>query len=125
MSADKAYSSRDNLHVAMLAGVVPYILFKSNTVIPSLEDESAWAEMYHFFRFNQQEFRQKYGGRNSVETTFGMMKAKYGGSLFSKSTTGQVNEAICKILCHNLVELSRALRYGQYPRLDQLSAAAI
>ena len=125
VSADKAYSSRHNLHVSMLAGVVPYIPFKSNTVVPPLDDESAWAEMYHYFRFNQQEFREKYGGRNSSETTFDMMKTKYGGSLFSKSTAGQVNEAICKVLCHNLVEVSRALRYGKYPRLDQLSVAAI
>jgi hypothetical protein len=33
--------SRHNPHLAMLAGVVPYIPFKSNTVQPKLDDKSA------------------------------------------------------------------------------------
>ena len=54
-----------------------------------------------------------------------MIKDKFGSSLFSNSTTGQVNEAICKVLCHNLVEVARALRYVQNPKFEDLSMAAI
>ena len=31
-----------------------------------------------------------------------MIKAKFGDSLRSKTDTAMVNEALCKILCHNL-----------------------
>jgi hypothetical protein len=34
-----------------------------------------------------------------------MMKRKFGDSLRSKGDTAMVNEALCKILCHNLVVL--------------------
>ena len=125
VSGDKAYLSGPHLHFAMLAGVVPYIPFKSNTVVPALDDKSAWAIMYHYFQANRQEFWDYYHRRSNVESTFNMVKSKFGSSLLCKSTAGQVNEAICKVLCHNLVEVSRALHYGQNPALDNLSLAAI
>jgi len=34
-----------------------------------------------------------------------MIKAKFGGGLRSKTFTAQANEALCKILCHNLCVL--------------------
>jgi len=34
-----------------------------------------------------------------------MMKRKFGDSLRSKTDIAMVNEALCKILCHNLVML--------------------
>jgi hypothetical protein len=36
-----------------------------------------------------------------AKTTFSMIKAKFGQRLRSKSLTGQINEALCKVLCHN------------------------
>ena len=119
VSADKAYSSRHNLHLAMLGGAIPFVPFKSNAVIPATDDTSAWATMYHF-RFRQQEFYEHYHRRSNVESTFNVIKSKFGSSLFSKSTTGQVNEAICKVLCHNLVEVNRAVHYGRNPELNEL-----
>jgi hypothetical protein len=34
-----------------------------------------------------------------------MIKTKFGGNLRSKTFTAQANEALCKILCHNLCGL--------------------
>lgn len=31
-----------------------------------------------------------------------MIKAKFGDGLRSKTQTAQVNEALCKVLCHNI-----------------------
>jgi hypothetical protein len=31
-----------------------------------------------------------------------MIKSKFGQRLRSKSLTAQINEALCKVLCHNL-----------------------
>ena len=38
-----------------------------------------------------------------------MVKGKFGGSVRSKSETGQVNEVLLKFLCHNLVVLVNAM----------------
>ena len=38
-----------------------------------------------------------------------MVKGKFGGSVRSKSETGQVNEVLPKFLCHNLVVLVHAM----------------
>ena len=81
--------------------------------------------MYHYIRAHPQEFWDYYHRRSNVESVFSMVKGKFGGSLLSKSTTGQVNEAICKVLCHNLVEVARAFRYGQNPALSNLTLDAI
>jgi hypothetical protein len=34
-----------------------------------------------------------------------MIKAKFGQRLRSKTLTAQINEALCKVLCHNLCVL--------------------
>ena len=39
---------------------------------------------------------------SNVETTFHMIKAKFGQRLRSRTLTAQINEALCKVLCHNL-----------------------
>lgn len=44
-----------------------------------------------------------YGPKSTLwETTFHMIKAKFGQRLRSKTLTAQINEALCKVLCHNL-----------------------
>lgn len=45
---------------------------------------------------------QHYHKRSNIETTFHMIKSKFGQRLRSKSLTAQINEALCKVLCHNL-----------------------
>ncbi len=38
-----------------------------------------------------------------------MIKAKFGGSLRSKTRTAQINEALCKILAHNICVLNQSM----------------
>ncbi|MEM4255025.1 MAG: transposase [Candidatus Norongarragalinales archaeon] len=59
--------------------------------------------MFHFFQLNQEEFYRHYHLRSNVESTFNMIKAKFGDVLKSKTKTAQENELLLKILCHNLV----------------------
>ena len=108
LAADKAYLSRKNLHLAMLSGVTPYIPFKSNTRIPMENNDSAWAQMYHYFRFNREEFYKHYHRRSNVETVMHMIKSKFGDSIRSKNYIAQVNEVLGKVLCHNIVEVHKA-----------------
>ncbi|HJX50698.1 MAG TPA: hypothetical protein VJ438_04505, partial [Candidatus Nanoarchaeia archaeon] len=37
-----------------------------------------------------------------AETVFHMIKTKFRDNLRSKTKTAQVNELLCKVLCHNL-----------------------
>jgi hypothetical protein len=43
--------------------------------------------------------------RSNIETPFSMIKGKFGSSLRSKSDAGQINEALCKVLAHNICVL--------------------
>ena len=66
--------------------------------------------MYHFYMMNRPGFLEHYHERSNVETTFQMIKAKFGQRLRSKSLTAQINEALCKVLCHNLCVLIQSVR---------------
>ena len=55
-----------------------------------------------FYALHHAEFLQHYHKRSNVETTFHMIKAKFGQRLRSRTLTAQINEALCKVLCHNL-----------------------
>lgn len=107
VSADKAYLSHKNARAVESIGATPFVPFKSNSLPPA--EDSAWARMYHYFMFNREEFMAHYHKRSNIESTFSMMKAKFGDSVRSKSDTGQVNEALCKVLCHNICVLVRAI----------------
>ena len=41
--------------------------------------------MYHFYSLNQERFMHSYHKRSNVETTFHMIKSKFGDSLRSKT----------------------------------------
>ncbi len=98
--------SRKNAQAVEDTGAVPFVPFESDSLPPA--EDSAWARMYHYFMFNGEEFLQHYHRHSSVEAVFSMVKAKFGDSIRSKSDTEQVNEALCKILAHNVCVLIHA-----------------
>jgi transposase len=106
VSADKGYSGKKNLEAIVSAGAVPYIPFKSNT---SGKGPELWRKMYHFYMFNRPTFLASYHKRSNVESTFSMIKAKFGASLRSKTRTAQINEVLCKVICHNLCVLVQSI----------------
>lgn len=102
VAADKAYGSLENAEAIVKAGAIPFIALKSNA---TGEIGGAWKKMFHYFLYRQEEFIQHYHKRSNVESTFSMIKRKFGDSLRSRTDTAMVNETLCKILCHNLVVL--------------------
>ena len=50
-------------------------------------------------------FLQHYHKRSNAESTFSMIKAKFGASVRAKTPIAQVNEVLCKVLCHNICVL--------------------
>ena len=51
---------------------------------------------------NRDEFDAHYHRRSNVESVFSTMKRKFGEKLRRKGETAQINEALCKVLAHNL-----------------------
>ena len=104
VSADKAYLSRDNLKFVSGLGGIPFIPFRSNTR-QRPRGALIWNRMKRFYDEYPELFALHYHKRSNVESTFSMMKRKFGHKLYSKSEVGQVNEILCKILAHNLCVL--------------------
>jgi transposase len=102
VSADKAYASKINFAAVNHFGGTPFIAFSEHH---KGIGGGTWQKMYHYFQFNRTEFLQHYHKRSNVESTFSMMKRKFGDSLRSKTDVAMVNETLCKVLCHNLVVL--------------------
>lgn len=110
VSADKAYLSRKNLECVEKMGGMPFIPFKSNDTpkpnyILDRPENLTWSKLYHYFMLNNEAFLEHYHKRSNVESTFSMMKRKFNDCLKSKSRVAQINEALLKILCHNIVVL--------------------
>ena len=109
ISADKAYLSKANLQTAVENNAVPFIAWKSNSKATNKDGNHLWNKLYHYYALNQEKFFEHYHQRSNVESTFSMIKAKFGGSLRSKSRTAQINEALCKILAHNICVLIQSM----------------
>ncbi len=52
---------------------------------------------------------RNYHKRSNVESTFMMIKAKFGDSLRSRTKVAQINEALLKVLCHNICCLIQSM----------------
>jgi transposase len=109
VSADKAYLSGDNMKAAVDNAAMPYIAFKVNSTGTDKKSSDLFKRMYHFYAYNQEAFMQNYHKRSNVESTFHMIKSKFGDSLRSKTKTAQINEALCKVLCHNICCLIQSM----------------
>jgi transposase len=75
-----------------------YAAFKSNTT----GSVGVFEKMFHLFCLNRDDYLRHYHKRSNVESTFSMVKRKFGDALRSKTDTAMVNEALAKLLCHNL-----------------------
>ena len=109
VSADKGYVGRGNAEAIERAGAVPFIPIKANSTLKASDAGSAWERMYHYFAYRREDFLRHYHKRSNVESVFGMIKAKFGSSVRSKSRVGQINEVLAKVLCHNICVLMLAI----------------
>jgi len=100
VSADKGYASRKNADAIASVGATPFISFAAHH---RGNGGGNWEQMYHYLQFKRTDFLAHYHKRSNVESTFSMMKRKFGDSLRSKTDVAMVNETLCKVLCHNLV----------------------
>ena len=101
VSADKAYLSRDNMNLIEEAGATPFIPFKSNATAKP-KSSAIWKKMFYLFQLNNERFLEHYHKRSNAESSVMMVKTKFGGSVRSKTWTAQINEVLCKVICHNI-----------------------
>ncbi|MGA2527979.1 MAG: transposase [Acidimicrobiales bacterium] len=128
VTADKAYSGRTTLGAVEDFGGTPYIPFRGDFaglgegIAPHLPTAKAttWTKMFHLFAYQRDTFLSHYSQRSNVETTFSMIKRKFGDSLRSKSEVGQMNEVLCKVIAHNLCVLIAAVHEMklEFPRFS-------
>jgi len=102
VSGDKEFGSFSNYDAIERTGAVPFIPFKSRH---TGQGGGLWGRMFHYFNFRRDEFLSHYHKRSNVESTFSMIKAKFRDHVRSKTDVAMRNEALCKILCHNLCVL--------------------
>jgi len=101
VSADMAYSSRDNLNMVNNIGGTPYIPFKKSAT-DKQRGSSMWVKMYHYFMLNKEDFMEHFHKRSNIESTNAAIKRKFGETLKSKNWVAQVNELLAKIIAYNL-----------------------
>lgn len=104
ISADKAYSSRDNLNEVSKQGAIPYIPFKEGSTGRS-RGAMIWMRMYRYFTEHRAEFDEHYHKRSNAESTFAMIKRKLGVNLRNKKEVSQENKILLKCLAHNIIVL--------------------
>ena len=106
VSADKGYASRGEGENGRGYSCRSRTLISGLFLASSEERRRNMGEDVPLFSIQaRQNFSQHYHKRSNVETTFSMMKRKFGDGLRSKTDVAMVNETLCKILCHNLVVL--------------------
>jgi hypothetical protein len=115
--ADKAYGSLENYNAVDAVGGAMYAPFKSNATGAA---GGIFEKMFHYFSFRRDEFLKHYHQRSNVESTFSMVKRKFGDSVRSKGDVAMKNEVLCKIVCHNICCLISAwYELGIEPILGQ------
>jgi transposase len=123
VSADGAYCTYDNFEEVANNGGMPYIAFRSNS---TGDQGGTYQKMFHYYGLNRDEYLKFYHKRSNAESTFSMIKAKFGDPVRSKSDTAMRNEVLCKIVCHNICRVIQStyelginpVFWGEDPRPD-------
>lgn len=109
VSADAGYIAAHNQRQVLLLGGIPYIAYRSNSTAYGEPKSTFWKQTVQLFHERKKEFMERYYKRNNIESTFSMIKARFGDRLRGRSDRSQINEALCKVVCHNLCVLIQAI----------------
>jgi transposase len=106
IAADKAYTTATNYDAVGEVGGTLYTPFKKNSTGAAGE---LFGKAFHFFCLHRDEFLKHYHRRSMIESTFSMVKRKFGDSVRSKTDTAMRNEVLAKLVCHNVCCLISAI----------------
>ncbi len=120
--ADGAYLSEPMLEWINEMGIDFWVPFRKNSKFHY--DGSLWDKHLATFLLNQELFAEHYHERSQVETTFSMVKSKYGASVRGKQPVSQANSVLCKLLANNLYVLIGAIyKIGLEPEFEKIAVA--
>ncbi|MFB6143806.1 MAG: transposase [Candidatus Nanohaloarchaea archaeon] len=106
--ADKAYNARVNYDKAKELGAKAYIPFKDN-ITGKAGGSYEWMRMYKRFQNYRRDFLKKYHLRSNVESSFNLMKEKFGKNLRCKDQVALETEVLAKVLCYNICTVIRMI----------------
>jgi transposase len=105
--ADKAYLSESNLQAIADIGGSAFIPFKSNSAATR---PGIWNNAFHYFNLHREAFLTHYHQRSNIESTFSMIKRKFGDSVKAKNDQSMICETLAKFVCHNLCCLIQSMQ---------------
>jgi transposase len=107
VSADGAYTTVA-VHEAIVAvGATGYTKFSDKKHTGA--SGGIFKKMFHFYKLHEEEYLKHYHKRSNIETTFWMIKSKFGTHIRSKTETAMVNEVLCKVVDHNICVLIQSM----------------
>ena len=106
--ADKAYSSKQVFEFLKEINLDPIIPFKKNTT-GRAKGCYLWSQMFRYFKDHPSEFSKRYNVRSNLETTFHMVKKRFGDNVNTKTMIANSSEIKIKFLCHNICVLIQEL----------------
>lgn len=101
VTADSGYISRDNCELVREHGATPYIMPKENAVFRP-EPTDAYEKSVLFATRFPNRFHETYRWRTKCESAFNACKNATGERLRGRTPTSRRNEALCKIIIHNI-----------------------
>jgi transposase len=99
VSVDTAYNATENYHAVEGVGGTMFSPFKK---CATGGIGGVFEKAFHYFCLHREEFLAHYHKRSNIESSNSMIKAKFGDAIRSKTDTAMKNEALCKILAHNI-----------------------
>jgi hypothetical protein len=96
---------RKRARVEKVGGTL-YAAFKENA---TGKVGGLFEKAFHYFSFHREEYLSHYHRRSMIESTFSMVKRKFGDSVKAKTETAMRNEVLAKFVCHNLCCLVSAI----------------
>jgi hypothetical protein len=98
-AADTAYAAGSNYEAVEKAGGALYTTFKSNT---TGEAGGMFGKAFHYFSLHREDWLAHYHRRSMVESTFSMVKRKFGDSVRAKTDRAMKAEVLAKFVAHNI-----------------------
>lgn len=104
--ADKGYLASKHYSLIKELGGQAFIPFKKNSSGRAKHlDRGTYKSALRFFKEHREEFLERYHKRSNIESTFSMIKRRFGNNVKCKKEVSQDNEILGKVLAHNICVL--------------------
>jgi hypothetical protein len=107
VAADRGYISKENFHFIHSLGAEAQITFKRNNRKSKNGSDPVWDANLERFRRMQRLKLTPDHMRILIEAVNWMIKSRFGRTVRGITESAQFNEALLKVICHNLIRLNQ------------------